>query len=407
MFTHLLFLARAVSLAKRFLLHPLVGYLIPIGFALLAPWACTPSTPPNETSMTPTITYAAFGTTAEGQTANLYTLTNANGMEAQITDFGGVVVSLMVPDRNDSLADVVLGFESLEPYFEDSPYFGALVGRYGNRIAKGKFTLDGGQEYTLAQNNMGNHLHGGLRGFDKVLWQAKPASGDSSSVGLELRYQSPDGEEGYPGTLDVTVNYTLTNDNELRIDYRATTDAPTVVNLTNHSYFNLTGQGGSSILNHEVMINADRFVPVDSTLIPTGELAAVAGTPMDFRQPTPVGARIEQDYQQLEYGIGYDHCWVLNKEGDALTLAATVHEPNSGRLLEVFTTEPAVQFYSGNFLDGTLTGKGGAVYEQRTGFCLETEHFPDSPNQPDFPSTELRPGETYQTTTVYTFSTRQ
>ncbi len=354
----------------------------------------------------PTISYDAFGTTPEGQTVTLYTLTNSNGVEAQITNFGGVIVSLKVPDRNDSLADVVLGFDKLEPYFEDSPYFGALVGRYGNRIAKGKFTLDG-QEYTLAQNNMGNHLHGGLRGFDKMLWQAEPQSGDSSSVGLKLRYQSPDGEEGYPGTLTTTVIYTLTNDNELRIDYQATTDAPTVVNLTNHSYFNLTGQGGSSILNHEVMINADRFVPVDSTLIPTGELAEVAGTPLDFREPTPIGARIDAEHPQLEYGIGYDHCWVLNKEGDALTLAATVYEPNSGRFMEVHTTEPGVQFYSGNFLDGTLTGKDGAVYEQRTGFCLETQHFPDSPNQPNFPSTELRPGETYQTTTVYTFSTRQ
>lgn len=405
MFTYLLPLTRAASLTKRFLTPPSMGYQMLIGLALLAPWACTPSTPLNETPMTPTITYAAFGVTAEGQTANLYTLTNANGMEAKITNFGGVVVSLMVPDRNDSLADVVLGFDTLEPYFEDSPYFGALVGRYGNRIAKGKFTLNG-EEYTLAQNNMGNHLHGGLRGFDKVLWQAETVSGDSSSVGLKLHYQSPDGEEGYPGTLDATVTYMLTNDNELRIDYRATTDAPTVVNLTNHSYFNLTGKGGSSILNHEVMINADRFVPVDSVLIPTGELAEVAGTPMDFRQPTPVGARIDQEYSQLVYGIGYDHCWVLNKAGGALTLAATVHEPNSGRLLEVRTTEPAVQFYSGNFLDGTLTGKDGAVYEQRTGLCLETEHFPDSPNQPNFPSTELNPGETYQTTTIYKFSVR-
>ena len=392
--------------AKHFITYPLASHLMLIGFACCALWACTPSTSPNETSMTPSITTTDFSTTPDGQTANLYTLTNANGVEAQITNFGGVIVSLKVPDRNDSLADVVLGFDSLEPYFEDSPYFGALVGRYGNRIAKGKFTLDG-QEYTLAQNNMGNHLHGGLRGFDKVLWQAEPQSGDSSNVGLKLRYQSPDGEEGYPGTLDVTVIYTLTNDNELRIDYQATTDAPTVVNLTNHSYFNLTGKGGSSILNHEVMINADRFVPVDSTLIPTGELAKVEGTPLDFRQPTAIGTRIDAEHPQLEYGIGYDHCWVLNKEGDALTLAATVHEPTSGRFMEVRTTEPAVQFYSGNFLDGTLTGKGGAVYEQRTGFCLETEHFPDSPNQPDFPSTELRPGETYQTTTVYTFSTRQ
>ncbi len=356
--------------------------------------------------MTPTISTTNFGITPRGDSATLFTLTNAAGTEVQISNFGGVIVALKVPDRNDSLADVVLGFNALEPYFEDSPYFGALIGRYGNRIAQGKFTLDG-EEYTLAQNNMGNHLHGGLRGFDKVLWQAEPTTGDSSSIGLELRYRSPDGEEGYPGTLDVTVIYTLTNNNELRIDYRATTDAPTVVNLTNHSYFNLTGRGGSSILNHEVMINADRFVPVDSTLIPTGELAGVADTPFDFREPTTIGARIEAEHQQLDYGIGYDHCWVLNQEEpNELTLAATVFEPSSGRFMEVHTTEPGVQFYSGNFLDGTLTGKGGAVYEQRTGFCLETEHFPDSPNQPDFPSTELRPGETYQTTTVYKFSAR-
>ncbi len=376
-----------------------------LGLALLSLGACTPSTPSHEEAMIPNITTTDFSTTPDGQTAKLYTLTNSNGVEAQITNFGGVITSLKVPDRNDSLADVVLGFDALEPYFEDSPYFGALVGRYGNRIAKGKFTLDG-EEYTLAQNNMGNHLHGGLRGFDKVLWQAEPLSDDSSSAGLKLSYQSPDGEEGYPGALDVTVIYTLTNDNELRIDYQATTDAPTVVNLTNHSYFNLTGQGGSSILNHEVMINADRFVPVDSTLIPTGTLTEVEGTPLDFRQPTPIGARIDDKHKQLVYGIGYDHCWVLNKTGKARTLAATVYEPNSGRFLEVYTTEPAVQFYSGNFLDGTLTGKEGAVYEQRTGFCLETEHFPDSPNQPDFPSTELRPGETYQTSTTYKFSVR-
>lgn len=405
MFTSLQSLTRAAFLTKHFPTTPSIGYSTVLGLALLVFGACTPSTPLNETSMTPTITNADFGTTPDGQTANLYTLTNSHGVEARITNFGGVVVSLMVPDRNDSLADVVLGFDTLESYFEDSPYFGALVGRYGNRIAKGKFTLDG-QEYTLVQNNMGNHLHGGLQGFDKVLWQAEPITGDSSGVGLQLRYQSPDGEEGYPGTLDATVTYTLTNDNELQIDYQATTDAPTVVNLTNHSYFNLTGKGGSSILNHEVMINADRFVPVDSTLIPTGELAEVADTPLDFRQPTPVGARINEEHPQLVYGIGYDHCWVLNKDDEGRTLAATVHEPNSGRFLEVFTTEPAVQFYSGNFLDGTLTGKGGAVYEQRTGFCLETEHFPDSPNQPNFPSTVLRPGETYQTSTVYTFSTR-
>jgi aldose 1-epimerase len=355
--------------------------------------------------MTPTILATNFGTTPSGDSATLFTLTNAAGAEVQISNFGGVIVAIKVPDRNDSLADVVLGFDALEPYFEDSPYFGALIGRYGNRIAQGKFALDG-KEYTLAQNNMGNHLHGGLCGFDKVLWRAEPMEADST-VGLTLHYTSPDGEEGYPGTLRVTVTYTLTNDNELHIGYQAATDAPTVVNLTNHSYFNLTGRGGSSILDHELMINANRFVPVDSTLIPTGELAEVAGTPFDFREPTAIGAHIEAEHQQLDYGIGYDHCWVLNKnQEDELTLAATVYEPRSGRMMEVRTTEPGVQFYSGNFLDGTLNGKDGAVYKQRTGFCLETEHFPDSPNQPQFPTTELRPGETYRTTTVYKFSVR-
>ena len=355
--------------------------------------------------MTLNIDSVAFGTTPDGQAATLYTLTNARGVEATITDFGGVVVSLKVPDRNDSLADVVLGFDSLEPYFKDSPYFGALVGRYGNRIDQGKFTLDG-KEYTLAQNNGPNHLHGGLKGFDKVLWQAKPVQTDSS-VGLTLHYLSADGEEGYPGALDVTVEYALTNDNALRIHYQATTDAPTVVNLTNHSYFNLAGQDDGSILNHEVMIDADRFVPVDSTQIPTGELADVAGTPLDFTEPTPIGARIDEDHPQLGYGLGYDHCWVLNKPDGKLGLAATVYEPSSGRYLEVITTEPGVQFYTGNVLDGSLTGKQGATYGRRSAFCLETQHFPDSPNQPDFPSTELRPGETYETTTVYRFATRE
>ena len=374
--------------------------------ALLAVgYGCSSSTTSTELPMTPEITSAPFGTTLEGEPATLYTLTNSHGVEAQITDFGGVVVSLKVPDRNDSQADVVLGFNEIEPYFEKSPYFGALVGRYGNRIAQGKFTLNG-EEYTLAQNNGENHLHGGIKSFGRVLWQAEPVQTDSSA-GLTLRYQSLDGEEGYPGTLDVTVEYALTNDNALRIDYHATTDAPTVVNLTNHSYFNLAGHADGSILDHQVMINADRLVPVDSTLIPTGELTRVEGTPFDFTEPTRVGARIDDDDQQMVYGKGYDHCWVLNNEDGTLALAATVYEASSGRLMEVLTTEPGVQFYSGNFLDGSLTGKDGAVYGKRSGLCLETQHFPDSPNQPDFPSTELNPGEAYETTTVYRFSTRE
>ena len=354
--------------------------------------------------MTPSLSQSSFGTTPTGDSVTLYTLTNRQGVEARIMNFGGVVVSLKVPDRNDSLADVVLGFDELEPYLESAPYFGAIVGRYGNRIANGKFTLDG-TEYNLAQNNGPNHLHGGLKGFDKVLWQAKPVEADSS-VGLILNYRSADGEEGYPGALSVTVEYILTNNNELRIEYEATTDAPTVVNLTNHSYFNLAGQNQGPILDHEMMINADRFVPIDSTSIPLGPLASVEETPMDFNQPTKIGERINNDHPQLVNGTGYDHCWVLNKSGDELSQAAAVHEPTSGRVMEVFTTEPGVQFYSGNFLDGSLPGKEGAVYGRRTGFCLETQHFPDSPNQSDYPSTELRPGEKYQTTTVYKFSVR-
>ena len=368
-------------------------------------YGCTAPDTQTESSMTAQIDSTAFGTTPDGEEATLYTLTNAQGAEAKITNYGGIVVSLQVPDRNDSLGDVVLGFDEIKPYTGASPYLGALIGRYGNRIARGKFTLNG-EEYTLAQNNDQNHLHGGLQGFDKVLWRAEPVQSDSS-VGLILRYQSADGEEGYPGTLDVTVEYAFTDDNNLRIHYQATTDAPTVINLTNHSYFNLAGQASGSILDHEVMINADRFVPIDSTLIPTGELAEVSGTPFDFTKPTQVGARIENDDTQLAYGIGYDHCWVLNRDGDGLSLAATVYEPTSGRFMEVMTTEPGIQFYSGNFLDGTLTGKEGATYSQRSGLCLETEHFPDSPNQPDFPSVVLEPGETYETTTVYKFSVRQ
>ena len=367
-------------------------------------YGCTSPDATTKTTMTSSLSQSSFGTTPAGDSVTLYTLTNQQGVEARIMDFGGVVVSLKVPDRNDSLADVVLGFDELEPYLESAPYFGAIVGRYGNRIAGGKFTLDG-KEYALAQNNGPNHLHGGLKGFDKVLWAAQPVEADSS-VGLILNYRSADGEEGYPGNLSVTVEYILTNDNELRIEYEATTDAPTIINLTNHSYFNLAGQNQGTILDHEMMINADRFVPIDSTSIPLGPLDSVAGTPMDFNQLTRIGERVDNDHPQLVNGIGYDHCWVLNKSGDALSKAAEVHESTSGRVLEVFTTEPGVQFYSGNFLDGTLRGKEGAVYEKRSGFCLETQHFPDSPNQPDYPSTELRPGEKYQTTTVYKFSVR-
>jgi len=366
---------------------------------LLALSACT-SRKSEETK--PGIEKATFGKLADGAAVDLYTLRNANGMEARITNYGGIVVSLTAPDKNGQFADVVLGMDSLAGYEAGTPYFGALIGRYGNRIAKGKFTLDG-KAYTLATNNMGNHLHGGLKGFDKVIWTATPVEGDEPA--LKLTYTAKDGEEGYPGNLSVEVTYTLQKDNALKIDYTATTDKPTVVNLTNHSYFNLAGKG--DILSHEVTLNADRFLPVSQTLIPTGERKPVAGTPFDFTKSTAIGKRINDSSDvQIKYGLGYDHAWVLTDTSASQKLAATVYEPTTGRVMEVYTTEPAVQFYTGNFLDGTLTGKGGVVYQRRTGLCLETEHYPDSPNQPNFPSTTLRPGQTYRTTTVYKFSAR-
>lgn len=346
----------------------------------------------------------AFGKTPDGTPVELYTLTNARGAEAKIMTYGGIVVSLRVPDRNGKLDDVVLGYDTLDGYVKNNPYFGALIGRYGNRIARGKFTLDG-RQYTLAQNNGENHLHGGVKGFDKVVWNASEIR-DKHGVGLKLTYLSKDGEEGYPGNLSVTVIYTLTNNNELRIDYAATTDKKTVVNLTHHSYFNLAGQGAGDVLGHELMLNADKFTPVDKGLIPTGELRSVRGTPMDFTKPTPIGARIEQQDEQINFGGGYDHNWVLNKSGNSPTLAARVYEPTTGRVMEVYTTEPGIQFYSGNFLDGSITGKGGKVYQKRYGFCLEAQHFPDSPNKPNFPSTVLSPGQKYTQTTIYKFSAK-
>jgi aldose 1-epimerase len=346
----------------------------------------------------------AFGTTAEGTPVDLYTLRNPAGVEARIATYGGIVVSLKVPDRNGRFDDVVLGYDKLADYIKDSPYFGALIGRYGNRIARGKFTLDG-VTYTLATNNYPNALHGGLKGFDKRVWQASSQVSADGPV-LELHYVSKDGEEGYPGTLTVTAVYTLTKENALRLDYTATTDKDTVLNLTQHSYFNLAGQGSGDILNHQVMMPADRYTPVDSTLIPTGELAPVEGTPFDFRKPTAIGARINQDNQQLAFGKGYDHNWVFNKHTGDLTLLARVTEPTTGRILEVLSIEPGLQFYSGNFLDGTLTGKGGKVYKFRNGFCMEPQHFPDSPNHPNFPSVVLKPGQTYRNTIIYRFSAK-
>jgi aldose 1-epimerase len=346
-----------------------------------------------------------FGKMSDGTNVEIYTLTNKNGVEAKITRYGGAVVSLKVPDKNGKFEDVVLGFDNLKAYIESPPYIGTIVGRYANRIAKGRFTLNG-IEYKLAVNNGENHLHGGIIGFDKVLWKAKPIKA-KNGVAVELTYLSKDGEEGYPGNLSVRVVYTLTNNDELRIDYFATTDKDTVVNLTNHSYFNLAGQGNGDILNHQLMINADEFTPTDTGAIPTGELRDVKGTPFDFTKLTAIGARIEQDYEQLKLGKGYDHNFVINGKAGTLREAAKVVEPTSGRVMEVLTTEPGVQLYTGNYLDGSKIGKGGKAYKYRYGFCLETQHFPDSPNQPNFPSTVLKKSEKYQTTTIYKFSVQK
>jgi aldose 1-epimerase len=350
------------------------------------------------------ITKETFGKTADGKTVDLYTIRNTRGFEAKITNYGGIVVSLKVPDRNGKFDDVVLGFNDFDSYLKNDPYLGALIGRYGNRIAKGRFTLNG-VEYKLAVNNGENHLHGGIKGFDKVVWTgvARSTRGGAEIV---LTYLSKDGEEGYPGNLNVTAVYRLTN-NELRIDYSATTDKDTVTNLTHHSYFNLAGEGNGGILNHLVTINANHFVPTDAGSIPTGELRKVTGTPFDFLKATAIGARINQDDEQLKFGRGYDHTWVINGRAGTLRLAATAYDQTSGRVMQVWTTEPGVQFYTGNFLDGTLTGKSGKVYPQRSGFCLETQHYPDSPNQPSFPTTTLKKGATFKSTTIYRFSSRR
>ncbi|MGA2661905.1 MAG: aldose epimerase family protein [Verrucomicrobiota bacterium] len=341
-----------------------------------------------------------FGQTKEGAPVDLYTLGNRNGAEARISNYGGLLISLKMPDRAGGFGEVVLGYDNLADYIKDTPYFGALIGRYGNRIARGKFTLEGHQ-YTLATNNYPNALHGGLKGFDKVLWDAKVLT-TAEGPGLKLQYVSKDGEEGYPGTLSVTAVYTLTEDNALRLEFTATTDKDTVVNLTHHSYFNLAGKG--DILHHQVMIPASRFTPVDSTLIPTGELRPVEGTPFDFRRPTAIGARIGQDDEQLKFGGGYDHNWVVDKPAGQPGLMARVFEPGTGRVMEVLSTEPGLQFYSGNFLNGSNKGKGGWVYQFRDGFCMEPQHYPDSPNQPSFPSVVLKPGQVFHNTIIYRFS---
>jgi aldose 1-epimerase len=343
-----------------------------------------------------------FGQSDDGNPVHLYTLTNAGGMEVNITDYGATLVSLVVPDRDGIRADVVLGYDKLEDYVAGTYYFGCIVGRYANRIAGGKFRLNG-TEYRLALNDGDNHLHGGRRGFGKMVWRAREFE-DSGDIGLRLAYVSPDGEEGYPGKLVCTVIYTLSAANELKIDYHATTDKPSIVNLTNHAYFNLAGAGSGQILDHELVICADRFTPVDSSLIPTGELKIVAGTPFDFSRPRAIGARIHHDDEQLIFGKGYDHNWVLRRDGAGLCLAARAYERRSGRSLEVYTTQPGLQFYSGNLLDHRIAAKAGQIYSYRGGFCLETQHFPNSPNQPDFPSVVLEPGSQYEHTTIYKFA---
>jgi aldose 1-epimerase len=341
----------------------------------------------------------SFGKTPDGQEVDLYTLTNTNGLRARITNYGAILVSLEVPDKSGKLADITLGYDTLDGYLTRHPYFGSTVGRYANRIGGARFKLND-VEYKLAANNGPNHLHGGIKGFDKVVWKAEEVTAESDRALVKLSYLSKDGEEGYPGNLACTVTYTLTKADELKISYEAETDKTTILNLTNHSYWNLAGQGDGDILGHELMLNADKYTPVDEGLIPTGEIKSVKDSPMDFTKPMTIGSRIGQ------IGSGYDHNYVLNSSGGRLALCARVYEPASGRTMEIHTTEPGVQFYTGNFLDGSITGKAGKVYKKHYGFCLETQHFPDSPNKPDFPSVVLKPGDKYTTVTVHKFSTK-
>lgn len=372
--------------------------LTSVGIAAVCFTGCSTMNTP-----TGTITQADFGHTPDGKAVTLYTLRNEKGAEADIMNYGGIVQKLIMPDRNGTPGDIVLGFDNLQGYLDKSPYFGALIGRYGNRIGGAQFTLNG-QTYTLAKNNHGNSLHGGLKGFDKVVWTARPLL-TSDGPSLILTYVSPDGEEGFPGNLEVTAVYTLTENNALKIQFTARTDKPTVVNLTHHGYFNLAGQGSGDILGHIVYINANQTTPVDSGLIPTGDFADVTGTPFDFRKPTAIGARINDPDRVLQYGPGYDHNWVINKPAGEFGLMARVTDPKSGRVMEVYSDQPGLQFYAGNFLDGTFAGKGGAVYKIHDAFCMEPQHYPDSPNKPNFPSVELDPGQTYHATLVYKFST--
>jgi aldose 1-epimerase len=364
--------------------------------------------PPNDNAAQapkkPAVTRAPFGHMPDGTDVDLFTLTNPNGVEIKTMPYGAIIVSVRVPDRKGTFADVVLGFDTLDRYLGDHPHFGAVVGRYGNRIARGRFILDG-KVFQLATNNGANHLHGGVKGFDKRLWHGEPFE-RGGNVGVAYTLTSRDGDESYPGTVNARVTYTLKPSNELVIDYEATTDKATPINLTQHSYFNLAGEGSGDILAHELTIDADRFTPVDEGLIPTGEIAPVDGTPFDFRKSTAIGARIGNDNTQLRYGKGYDHNWVLNGHGSqsaGLVHAARVVDPKTGRTLDLSTTQPGLQFYTGNFLDGTIHGKSGRVYQQRHGLCLETQHFPDSPNHPNFPSTIVRPGDHYASQTVFAF----
>lgn len=346
---------------------------------------------------------APFGKTADGTAVDIYTLTNSHGMTAKIITYGARLTYISAPDKNGKMANVVEGFDSLAPYLTNVPYFGATIGRFGNRIANGKFTLDG-KTYTLAQNDGPNNLHGGVKGFDKRVWTAKPFE-DAKGPGVEMTYVAADGEEGFPGKMTPHVYYQLTSDDSLSIVYDATTDKPTPVNLTNHSYFNLTGDVNKSAMDHILMLNADHYTPINEHLIPTGDIAPVAGTPFDFRQPTKIGLRINEKNQQITYAGGYDHNWIINqKKPNAMTLVGTLYDPESGRLMTTYSTEPGVQFYAGNFLDGKDPAKGGTGFKHRTAVTLETQHYPDSPNHPNFPTTIVQPGQTYHSVTVYTFS---
>ena len=351
-----------------------------------------------------TISKSDYGKTPDGISVEQYILKNKKGMKIAILTYGGIITSWTAPNKNGIYQDIVLGYNSLDEYIKSTPYFGAIIGRYGNRIANGKFTLEG-IEYTLAQNDGPNNLHGGIKGFDKVVWNAVEVISDTI-IGLKLTYHSKDKEEGFPGNLETVVTYTLSEDNTLEVLYEATTDKKTIINLTQHSYFNLSGDFNKTILNHEITIDADTYIPVDEKLIPTGELAPVAGTPFDFRKPKTMALEINADNDQLKKGGGYDHCWVLNDQDEGMRLNATAYHPETGRLLEVFSNEPGIQLYSGNFLDGTLPSKNGGTYAYRSGFCFETQHYPDSPNQNNFPSVVLNPGEKYSSKTSFKFSVK-